>query len=148
MISTQDQIMTHAVVWIDHKEARIFHVHPAAADESTLLSPQHHIHRHPKGRGEPREHPDDANRFFDQVARGLDGVDAVLIVGPSSAKHELFSFVRAHHRPLASKIVGIEAADHPTAGELVAHARNVFKASDRIGNSVPTRSFQKDEVLK
>ena len=47
--------MTHAVVWIDHKEARIFHVHPEAADESTILSPQHHIHRHPKGRGEPRE---------------------------------------------------------------------------------------------
>ena len=29
--------MTHAVIWIDHKEARIFHVHPEAADESTLL---------------------------------------------------------------------------------------------------------------
>jgi hypothetical protein len=26
--------MTHAVVWIDHKQARIFHVHPEAADES------------------------------------------------------------------------------------------------------------------
>ena len=25
--------MTHAVIWIDHKEARIFHVHPEAADE-------------------------------------------------------------------------------------------------------------------
>src|SRR5262245_45136621 len=35
--------MTHAVVWIDHKEARIFHVHPEAADESRVLSPQHHI---------------------------------------------------------------------------------------------------------
>ena len=32
--------MTHAVVWIDHKEARIFHVHPEAADESRILSPQ------------------------------------------------------------------------------------------------------------
>ncbi len=45
--------MTHAVVWIDHKEARIFHV-------------QH---------------------FFDHVARELEGVDSVLIVGPASAKH-------------------------------------------------------------
>ena len=26
--------MTHAVVWIDHKEARTFRVHPEAADES------------------------------------------------------------------------------------------------------------------
>ena len=46
--------MTHAVVWIDHTEARIFHVHPDAADELGILSPQHHVHRHPKGRGEPR----------------------------------------------------------------------------------------------
>ena len=33
--------MTHVVVWIDHKEARIFRVHPEAADESRILSPQH-----------------------------------------------------------------------------------------------------------
>jgi len=64
--------MTHAVVWIDHKEARIFHVHPEATDETTVLAPQHHVHRHPKGRGEAREHPDDAHRFFGEVARRLD----------------------------------------------------------------------------
>ena len=112
--------MTHAVVWIDHKEARIFHVHPEAADEATIFSPQHHIHRHPKGRGEPREHPDDAKHFFDHVARELDGVDSVLIVGPASAKHEFFKFVQENHRPLESKVVGIETADHPTGGEIVA----------------------------
>jgi hypothetical protein len=49
--------MTHAVVWIDHQEARIFHVHPEMADESTVLSPQHHIHRHPKGRANPASTP-------------------------------------------------------------------------------------------
>jgi hypothetical protein len=32
--------MTHVVVWIDHKEARIFRVHQESADESRLLSPQ------------------------------------------------------------------------------------------------------------
>src|ERR1700732_935969 len=52
--------MTYAVVWIDHKEARIFHVHPEATDETTVLAPQHHLHRHPKGRGEARKHPDEA----------------------------------------------------------------------------------------
>jgi hypothetical protein len=36
--------MRRAVVWIDHKEARIVHVHPEAADEATIFSPQHHIH--------------------------------------------------------------------------------------------------------
>jgi stalled ribosome rescue protein Dom34 len=125
--------MTHAVVWIDHQEARIFHVHPEMADESRVLSPQHHIHRHPKGRGEPREHPDDARRFFDDVARRLDGTDSVLIVGPAAAKNEFITFVHEKHPQLASKVVGVEAADHPTGREIVAHARTYFKASDEMG---------------
>jgi stalled ribosome rescue protein Dom34 len=124
--------MTHVVVWIDHKEARIFRVHPESADESRILSPQHQIHRHPKGRGEPREHPDDARTFFGDVARGLGGVDSVLIVGPASAKHEFFKFMHENHQPLVSKIVGVETADHPTGGEIVARARSYFKVSDRM----------------
>jgi stalled ribosome rescue protein Dom34 len=129
----QDLTMTHAVVWIDHTEARIFHVHPETADESRLLSPQHHIHRHAKGRGEPREHPDDARRFFDDVARRLESIDALLIVGPASAKHEFSTFLHEKHPRLVSKIVGVETADHPTGGEIVAHARRYFKASDLMG---------------
>ena len=125
--------MTHAVVWIDHQEARIFHVHPEMADESRVLSPQHHIHRHPKSRGEPREHPDDARGFFDDVARRLDGIDSVLIVGPASARNEFITFVHEKHPQLVSKVVGVEAADHPTGREIVAHARTYFKASDRMG---------------
>jgi stalled ribosome rescue protein Dom34 len=52
--------------------------------------------------------------MFDDVARALQSVDAILIAGPSSAKHELLTFVKEHHRPLVSKIVGVETADHPT----------------------------------
>jgi stalled ribosome rescue protein Dom34 len=124
---------THAVIWIDHQEARIFHVHPDAADETIVLAPQHHMHRHPKGRGDAREHPDDAARFFGEVARALDGVDAILIVGPSSAKLEFLRYAHEHARRLESQVVGIETADHPTDGQIVAHARRYFKASDRMG---------------
>jgi stalled ribosome rescue protein Dom34 len=128
--------MTHAVVWIDYQEARIVHVHPEMADESRVLSPQHHVHRHPKGRGEPREHPDDARRFFDDVARRLDGIDSVLAVGPASAKHEFITFVHDKRPQLVSKVVGVEATDHPTGREIVAHAGTYFKASDRMGGGV------------
>jgi stalled ribosome rescue protein Dom34 len=123
---------THAVIWIDHNDARIFHVHPEAAEETTVLAPQHHIHRHPKGRGEAREHPDDERRFFHDVAGHLEGVDAILIVGPSSAKLEFFRYIHAHERVLEPKVVGIETADHPTDGQIVARARSYFKASDRM----------------
>src|ERR1700688_3150049 len=99
---------THAVIWIDHKEARIFHVHPDTIDETTVLAPQHAIHRHPKGRGEAREHPDDARRFFHEVAQSLDGTDTILIVGPSTAKVAFFRYVREHDRALERRVVGIE----------------------------------------
>jgi len=123
---------THAVVWIDHNEARVFHVHPETANEVTILSPQHHFHRHAKGAGEAREHPDDAKRFFHDVAHTLGAADAILIVGPSSAKLELFKHLHEHERSVSARVVGVESADHPTDGEIIARARSYFRASDRM----------------
>ncbi|MEO7271795.1 MAG: translational machinery protein [Vicinamibacterales bacterium] len=123
---------THAVIWIDHQEARVFHLHPDTVDATTVLAPRHHVHRHPKGRGEPRPHPDDDARFFREVAHTLAGVDALLIVGPLSAKLEFFRYLNEHERLLESKVVGVESADHPTDGEIVARAKHCFAASDRM----------------
>jgi len=131
---------THAVVWIDHTEARVFHVQPETAghaqpepiDETTVVSPQHLIHRHPKGRGEAKEHPDDATRFFREVARSLESADTVLIVGPSSAKLEFLKYVQGRDPGLQAKVAGIETMDHPTDREIVAYARRYFKRSDRM----------------
>ena len=122
----------HAVIWIDHKEARIFHVRPDAADEATVLAPQHHFHRHPRGRGEAAQHPDDAHHFFGEVARALAGDEAILITGPSSAKLEFFRYVQEHERRLAANVIGVESADHPTDGEIVARAKSAFAASDHM----------------
>jgi len=131
---------THAVIWIDHKEARVFHVQPETVghvqperiDETTILSPQHLIHRHPKGRGEAKDHPDDAKRFFHEVARSLDDTDAVLVVGPSSAKLEFLRYVQDHDKKLQARIVGTETVDHPTDREIVDYAKRYFKGSDRM----------------
>ena len=137
----KDHVMpAHVVVWIDHKEARVFHVQletvghvqPEPIDETTILSPQHLIHRHPKGRGEAKEHPDDATRFFHEVARSLDTADTVLIVGPSSAKLEFLKYVQDHDQELKAKVAGFETMDHPTDREIVAYAKRYFKGSDRM----------------
>jgi stalled ribosome rescue protein Dom34 len=123
---------THAVIWIDHKEARIFHVHRTETDETTILAPQHHFHRHPRGRGEAKDHPDDAEHFFRDVARALAGDGAILITGPSSAKLEFFRHLQESDRGIAARVIGVESADHPTDGEIVARARQAFAASDRM----------------
>lgn len=123
---------THAVIWIDHNEARVFHLEQSGA-EKTTLTPKHHVHKHPKGRGEPREHPEEAKRFFAEVGKAVADVDAILILGPSSGKLELFRYLHDHDRRVEQKVVGIETVDHPTDGQIVAMARLAFKASDRMG---------------
>ena len=133
---------THAAVWIDHHEARIFHVHPSGGDtvhrdfvdETTVLAPTHHFHRHQKSRGgEVAQHPEDDKHYYQQVARALDGTDAILLVGPASAKLELFKHLQEHEHRIAQKVVGIETVDHPTDLEIIAFAKKVFVKTDRMG---------------
>jgi hypothetical protein len=122
---------THAVLWMDHQEGRIFHVQPEAIDDPVSLALQHHVHRHAQQHGKAPQRPYDRHRFFADLARALDGVEAILIVGPSSTKLEFFRYVYQHERRLEQRVVGIETADHPTDGQIVAQARSYFEVSDR-----------------
>lgn len=119
----------HAAVWIDHHEAKIFQVGAEAFDESTVLAPQHHVHRHPD-RSAKREHPSDAQHFYRDVSRALDGWEEILVVGPATAKLEFIKYVHEHEHALSPRIVGVETVDHPTDRQLVAHVREYFRAGD------------------
>lgn len=123
---------TYAVIWIDHRESRILHVHPATTADTVILTAQHHIHRHAKEPKQALEGPYKMHRFFADVARVLDGVDAILLVGPSSAKLEFFRYVHQHERRLEQRVVGIETADHPADAQVVAAAMSYFGTSDRL----------------
>jgi stalled ribosome rescue protein Dom34 len=120
----------HAALWLDHHEARLFHVDLAGFDVSKIGSPHQHLHRHAKGAAGGHEHPDDQRTFFDQIAKALAGAEAILVVGPSTAKLQLLRHLHEHHRAIEAKVVGVESADHPTDGQLVAHAKRYFKVSD------------------
>jgi stalled ribosome rescue protein Dom34 len=127
----------HAAVWIDHNEARIFHVDSQSFDVSRIEAPHRHIHRHPKGPGEERSHPADAQHFFREVAEALAEAEEILVVGPATAKLEFLKHLHASHHALGSKIVGIETVDHPTDGQLAAYIRRYFHAVDRMRGRVP-----------
>jgi len=122
----------HAALWIDHHEAKIFHVTDDAFDSSTVESAAAHVHRHPKGGAEPHEHPADAKHFYDEVARALSDVSEILVVGPATAKLEFIKHVHKHCHALEPKIVGVETVDHPTDAQLAAYVRSYFKAADRM----------------
>ncbi|HEY6882121.1 MAG TPA: hypothetical protein VI299_29025 [Polyangiales bacterium] len=120
----------HAVVWLDQQQARVLSVHPEGFDEATVHAPTHHVHRHPKGPNEAKEHPDDAKRFFHDLSKALAGYGEVLLVGPGPAKLHFVKYVHAHARELEPKIVGVETVDHPTDAQIVAYAKKYFLSAD------------------
>jgi len=122
----------HVAVWVDHKEARVFHVVPDAVEEKTVHAPAHHLHRHPRGPEGYKEHPEEAQAFFHQVAQVLAGAEEILILGPGVAKLELIKHFHKHDHAIEPKVIGVETVDHPTDPQIVAYARKYFKAADAL----------------
>ncbi len=125
----------HAAVWIDHSEAKIFHIDGESFDPATVR-PRHHLERHKAVTAE-HAHPADAAHFFHDVATALGDAEEILVVGPGTAKLELLKHVHRHEHALEPKIVGIETVDHPTDGQLLAYVRRYFHAKDRMLGTAP-----------
>lgn len=122
-----------AVVWIDHKEARIFHIEPDKVDSSVVAAPLHHVHhKHAQGESGGKEHPNDFKQFFREVAQALEGIEQVLIVGPSTAKLEFLRFVHHQEQALEPRIIGLETVDHPSDPQLIAYAKRYFKLERQL----------------
>jgi stalled ribosome rescue protein Dom34 len=123
-------VSRHAAVWIDHKEARIFHVEAKTFDESTLHA-LHHVARHPKSQTSDKYHPEEERNFFRDVAHALEDASEILVVGPSTAKLHFLNYVHKHDQALEPRIIGIETVDHPTDKQLAAYVRQYFLNADR-----------------
>lgn len=125
----------HAVVWIDHHEARIFRF------DSEVSEAAHHVvrdevsppHLHHKANSIGSGHLPVSHKYLEMVAMDISDASAILIVGPSSAKHEFYKHLEQHHHALLSRIVGVETMDHPGDGPLLAHAAQCFRAAARLG---------------
>lgn len=123
----------HVAVWIDHREARVFNFHPDSADEGTIAGPHHNDHhKHTRGQEGLKEHPEDAKRFYHELAAELQGAEQLLIAGPGSAKLEFSRYLHAHDKALEQKVVGIETVDHPSDGQLIAFATTCFTRIQRM----------------
>jgi hypothetical protein len=121
----------HAVVWIDHHEARVFHFSPTDV-ERLVLHPDHPTkHIHHKANSIGSGHASEDHAFLEAVAQSIADAGAVLVTGPANAKTELVKHISQHDPRLMKIIVGVETVDHPSDGQLVAHARHYFRAEDR-----------------
>jgi len=122
----------HAVIWIDHREARVFHFGPADV-ERLVIRPEHptkHIHHKANSIGSGHAAAD--HEFLHAVTESFAEADAVLITGPANAKTELVKHIHQHEPGKMKAIAGVETVDHPSDGSLVAYARKYFSAFDRM----------------
>jgi stalled ribosome rescue protein Dom34 len=127
----------HAVVFIDHHEARVFHFSPTDI-ERLVLHPDHPTrHIHHKANTIGSGHAAEDHAFLEAVALSIADAGKILIAGPANAKTELVKHIHHHHPKLMNAIAGVETVDHPSDAELVAYARKYFKAADRMLPQVP-----------
>ena len=126
----------HAVIWVDHLHATIidFSVDDRHVIAVESESGQRKLHRISGVPGSGKAPID--RQFFDGFALAVGNAAEILIVGPGSAKNELHRDLQTRHPAVAKCVVAVEAADHPSEGELLAFARKYFKRVDALrGNT-------------
>ncbi len=117
----------HAVVWLDHSQAKLFHIGLTGADELTLHPHLQTKHLHHKANAIGSGHAAPDKQFFEEIANALQDAGEILIIGPANAKTELAKHLREKHPAVGQRIVAVEAADHPTDRQIVAYAKQHFK---------------------
>jgi stalled ribosome rescue protein Dom34 len=120
----------HAVVWIDHQRARVFHFNVDDADRTVIHD---HVVRDLHSRDKRTGKRIEENKpFFEDVAKSIADARAILIVGPAQEKDFFAKFLGERHPTIRAHVEGVEKADHPTDGELLDFARRYVKAADHM----------------
>jgi stalled ribosome rescue protein Dom34 len=122
----------HAVVWIDHKQARVVHFNTDSSETVVVQSSNPHLHLHHKANASDSGHAAVDRKFLERVTEAIAHSGVILLVGPANAKTELHAYLKETHPALAGRISAVETMDHPSDGQLLAHARLFFKADDRM----------------
>jgi hypothetical protein len=120
----------HAVIWIDHHEAHVIRFGRSDAESEIIKAPHVHLHHkeHAVGSGRAPEQ----SEFYEKVIAAARDSGELLIVGPANAKLHLIQFIERKHPAMSSRVVGVETVDHPSDGQLLAHARHYFQAADQM----------------
>ena len=122
----------HVLVWIDHREAKVFAFNATDVEHQRVRSSHPNQHIHHKANARDSGHAPVDKQFLEQVAAAIAHAGAILLTGPANAKTELAEYLHHAHPALAQRVSAIQSVDHLTDGELLALARSFFKADDRM----------------
>ncbi len=121
----------HAVVWLDHAEAHVLHFSRDDV-EKKLVHGKPHTHLHHKRGAVGSGHAAGDPAFFGKIIEALAGAQEIMVVGPANAKTEFVKYLGQHAHELSKKVVAVETVDHPSDGQLLAYARQHFRAIDNM----------------
>ncbi|RLT36325.1 MAG: hypothetical protein DWI57_15070 [Chloroflexi bacterium] len=121
-------------LWIDHRQAVIVTVTDEGAETERITSnmeKQVRFSTHTADIGSPedvrdRQFANHLNEYYDDVIGFIRKAESILIFGPGEAKGELEK--RLEGEGLNERIVGVEAADKMTDGQIAAKVRKHFLA--------------------
>jgi stalled ribosome rescue protein Dom34 len=122
-----EQAMTlfHAVLWIDHHNARIQQFNATDVESRKVKDHSHYT----------RQHGSDVraiHELFGEVCDALAGVSEILVTGSHQAQADFRHYVEKHRAALLGHVSGWETVDHLTDAQLVAVGRKFFDNVDRV----------------
>ena len=119
-------VHNHAIVWLDHRVAKIFYLGLDAVDEKIIHADLANAHLHHKANtvGSGKTHDDPS--FFPRIDQALEPCESVLIVGPGNEKTLLLKYLKEGRRSAKPSDVHAEPCDHPTDREIIALGRRHF----------------------
>ena len=123
---------SHAIVWMDSREAHIFRFSPDDVERQRIRShsPFRRVHHRAGVIGAGHVHAD--HHYFEDIGTALTGVEEWLLTGPGMAKLEMARHVAQTQPDLQHSLCGVQTSDHPTDGALLDQARRAFKSIDRM----------------
>ena len=116
----------HAVIWLDHHQARI---HEFDAAKASLQKVREHVH----ATGQHHAATRSQHEFYAEVCDALQASAEVLVTGAHMAQADFRHYVEKHRPALVPRIVGWQTMDHPSDGELLSSARKYFDRRTRLG---------------
>jgi hypothetical protein len=125
-------VHNHAVVWIDHRTAKIFYLGLDSADERKIDAKLENEHLHHKANtiGSGKTHDDPT--FFPRIEEALSHCEAVLLVGPGNERTLLLKHLHESGGSHKGRDLHAEPIDHPSDREIIALGRRHFHLGEPV----------------
>ena len=134
-----------AIVWIDRREAKVFHFTEAEAVKLLIIHTSAQRRHHQADHEDTTKHAVDPT-FLQSIVQSLDHTGGTLITGPGNSKFELQRYIDLHRPDLARHISGIETLDQPGDAGILELARRFFRSRGHRHSVEPGYNARKNDT--